>query len=85
MIHYFMRGHEITSNKMTVFLLKIRVEEVREAKPYLQPNLTEGSELHSRLLPRGELSFVTKIKTKQSTRNEQQIKMFNVGGVRLVI
>jgi len=48
---------------------------VRVAKPYLQPNLAEGSELHSRLLPSGELSFVTKIKTKQSTKNKQQIKI----------
>lgn len=74
-----MRSHEITHKEMTVFLLKILVEDVRVAKPYLQPNLTEGSELHSRLLPGGELSFVNKIKTKQSTKNKQQIKMFNVG------
>ena len=50
---------------MTVFLMVVFVGEVRAAKPYLQPNLAEGSELHSRLLPRGELSVVNKIKTKK--------------------
>ena len=36
-------------------------EVVLEVRPYLQPNLSEGTELQCRLLPRGELSIVNKI------------------------